>query len=322
MSAAAQSRQAGLLVRDNSSRFYTDGESRRWHSISTVCRSLTDGDMAFATAEDLRKALSDCPPDQEAGYMRWLAERELEHTAEAVLDYSYQTNWPKRAIMRTRQGYFDRGNLVDELVGGLATGELGHIGDAINLMEWIGGKFEARAHEVQASQSEFLASPESDREAAQAVWPYPFSEQGIFDWCYSVVNWWAEHGWTDCQAQVQVRHEVKLNRRAIRLAGTLDIIGRDGEGRLRVMEVKTKSKGGPPYPHYTAQASAYHHAAAALSFELNAPPMFLVISQDGVQVYDMTLAHLYAGWALFSSALLAHDEREALPRYARAMKHK
>jgi len=322
MSAVLQAQQTGLLVRDGSARFYVDGDSRKWHSISTVCRSLTDSDMAFATAQDIRKALSECPPDKEAGYDHWLAQTGRADSSEALLDYAYQTDWPKRAMMRRRQGYFDRGNLVDELIGGLATGELGHVSDAIALMEWISGKFEARKHEAQASYSEFLESPESEREAAKAVWPYPFSEQDIFDWCYPLVGWWAESGWQDCKAQVQVRHEVKLSRRPIRLAGTLDIIGRDPQGRLRVMEVKSKAGGGPPSAAYTAQGAAYHHAAEAMGFELNAPPMFLVSSAEGAQTYDMTRDHLTAGWNLFSAALLANDERDALPRYARARKHK
>lgn len=313
---AAVAVTAPVLTRNPDHKGYRDNTGRKYVSVTTVTRQLRapgDGDM-FAGAELIRKELARAGRDA-FDYWHSFDKYDTEGlpTPSDVFEFLTETSYFKSAVAKAQQAAFDRGQLVDRFLMGLATKEL-PIMSALDLIKWVEQRIEDRKLEAEAdwqTRKEILADKtraELDKIDAPAVWPYVASVEELFEWC-----WCAQCAWESCkfdvlEAQKTVSTIVHLGGKEVGVAGTMDCLLKDGS----VLEIKTMASQGSPGRDYQAQAAAYTQMVGATK-----PPTFLLITQNSFATKSMTEDALSHAWEDFKGALYVMSRAEDAPRLPR-----
>lgn len=128
------------------------------------------------------------------------------------------------------------------------------------------------------------------------------------------INWWISEGMSVVHSELSMVVEDNWRN----YGGTADIIARDREGNLTLIDLKTSKKSrGWPYAEIFAQVAAYanayehnygHKAARIVIVRIGKE------AKDSIQVVEVSEAKRVEGWHLFCAAYDAYEAKKALER--------
>jgi len=138
------------------------------------------------------------------------------------------------------------------------------------------------------------------------------------------VNWWISNQFTIVESEKKMICEDfdMCYNFDLRYGGTADIIARDQNGRLTLIDLKTSNKSRFwPYPEIFAQVAAY--AKAYWLSEDDHIERILIVRigkdiKDEVQVVEVSEEQRDSGYDLFCGAVIAHEAKKALERMSKA----
>lgn len=142
---------------------------------------------------------------------------------------------------------------------------------------------------------------------------YEASEHGYLRF----INWWQNERFSIVESEkVMVLEDVGMN-----YGGTADIIARDSQDRLTLIDLKTsKSSRYWPYSETYAQVAAY--AVAYERYEVTNIDRIVVArigkeEDDELQVVEVSKHKRELGWQLFRGAYYAYEAKKALEKKAK-----
>ena len=124
------------------------------------------------------------------------------------------------------------------------------------------------------------------------------------------LEWWNAGGFKLVASEHQMVSE------DLRAGGTMDVLARDAEGRLVLVDIKsTKPSKWWPYPEAKSQTSVYSYMAQALWDEKVSRVIVVRVGSsegDELQTYELDMAERAAGMKLFTAARAAYDALKEL----------